>query len=81
MITEAEYLAAKSIVDAYEAQEWEEGHMIADAMLSEDDPLQDDEWEHEDDFIEDLADLCSCGAYRMTPNGHVMVAECYCQLS
>lgn len=55
MISREEYLKAKSIVEEYEEQEWEDKQRQADWALEEDDPFEDAE---NDDLDDDLCDFC-----------------------
>jgi hypothetical protein len=78
MISKEEYLKAKSIVDEYEQQEWEEGHRKADWEL-EDDEFEDEEDENCDGCGRMFCCCdCTCGAYQPGKNGFVKIADCVC---
>ena len=82
MITEAQYLEAKRIVEEYEMADYETRQREAEDELNDDEP--------DDDYPEECVECgrtecvcyeasnCNCGAWVLGPKGFTHVSDCIC---
>lgn len=78
MITEAEYLEAKKVVNEYERQYWEEHQGEAEDDLNNDYDYDEDWNDGEDDYAIDAATNCVCGAWEFHDGQPIHIADCIC---